>query len=92
VILKTSCHILVGKGSLPNRKSIIQKEVNNKIYTTCSNLYRMFFPNFDSSVTLFQHRPIPLNLHVKFQLDPMVGFGVMLNSVKVDNRKFYAKI
>jgi hypothetical protein len=28
----------------------------------------------------------------KFKLNPMVGFGVMFNSVKIDGRKFYAKI
>jgi hypothetical protein len=32
------------------------------------------------------------NLLVKFQLDPMVGFEVMLNSIKLDGRKFYVKI
>jgi hypothetical protein len=32
------------------------------------------------------------NLLVKFQLDPMVGFGVMLNSIKLDGKKFYVKI
>jgi hypothetical protein len=33
-----------------------------------------------------------LDLQVKFQLDPTVGFGVMLKSVKLDSRKFYDKI
>jgi hypothetical protein len=32
------------------------------------------------------------NLLVKFQLDPTVEFEVMLNSVKLNGRKFYAKI
>jgi hypothetical protein len=32
------------------------------------------------------------NLMVKFQLDPMVGFEVMLNSIKLNGRKSYAKI
>ena len=32
------------------------------------------------------------NLLVKFQLDPTVGFEVMLNSIKLDGRKFYVKI
>jgi hypothetical protein len=29
---------------------------------------------------------------VNFQLDTTVGFGVILNRVKLDGRKFYAKI
>jgi hypothetical protein len=33
-----------------------------------------------------------LNPLVKFQLDPMVRFGIMLNSVKLDGRKVYTKI
>jgi hypothetical protein len=32
------------------------------------------------------------NLVVTFQLDPTVGFDVMLNSVKLDSRTIYAKI
>jgi hypothetical protein len=32
------------------------------------------------------------NLRIKFQLDSTVGFGVVLNSEKLDNIKFYAKI
>jgi hypothetical protein len=32
------------------------------------------------------------NLLVKFQLDPTVGFEIMLNSVKLNGRNFYAKI
>ena len=32
------------------------------------------------------------NLLVKFQLDPTIGFEVMLNSVKLNGRKVYAKI
>jgi hypothetical protein len=32
------------------------------------------------------------NLLVKFQLDPTVGFEVMLNSVKLNGRNLYAKI
>jgi hypothetical protein len=32
------------------------------------------------------------NLLVKFQLDPTVGFKVMLNSVKLNGINFYAKI
>jgi hypothetical protein len=31
------------------------------------------------------------NLLVKFQLNPTVGFKVMLNSVKLNRRNFYAK-
>ena len=33
-----------------------------------------------------------MNPLVKFQLDPIVRFGIMLNSVKLDGRKVYAKI
>jgi hypothetical protein len=32
------------------------------------------------------------NLLVKFQLDPTVEFEVMINSIKLDGRKFYSKI
>jgi hypothetical protein len=32
------------------------------------------------------------NLLVKFQLDPTVEFGVMLNRIKLDGRNFYTKI
>jgi hypothetical protein len=32
------------------------------------------------------------NIMVKFQLDPTVGFEVMLNSIKLNGRKSYAKI
>jgi hypothetical protein len=32
------------------------------------------------------------NLMVKFQLDPTVGFEVMLNSVKLNGKNSYAKI
>jgi hypothetical protein len=43
------------KESLPNRKSIGQKEVNNKIHTACSDQYHKSFPNFDSPENLPQH-------------------------------------
>ena len=59
-------HSHVGKGSLPNRKYISQKEVNNKIHITCSDLYRKLFLNFDSPETLPQYRPIPLESSSKF--------------------------
>ena len=58
----------------------------------CSDLYRSpfrtwihlkIYPNTDKYLR---------NLMVKFQLDPMVGFEVMLNSVKLNGRKSYAKI
>jgi len=35
---QNSYHILVGKRSLPNRKSTSQKEVNNKIYISCYDI------------------------------------------------------
>jgi len=35
---QNSYYILVGKRSLPNRKSTSQKKVNNKIYISCYNL------------------------------------------------------
>jgi len=57
-ILKTSSHILGGNGTLPNRKSTSQKEVNNKIHAAYCDLYRKSFPNYDSPKTLPQHRPI----------------------------------
>jgi hypothetical protein len=56
---ETSSHILVGKGSLPNRKSTSEKKVNNKIHITCSDLYRKSFLKSDSAETLLQHRPTP---------------------------------
>jgi len=37
-----------------------QKEVNNKIYTTYSDLYRKSFPNFDSPENVPQYRQISL--------------------------------
>jgi hypothetical protein len=46
-------------------------------------MHLKLYPNIDQYLQ---------NLRVKFQLDPTVGFGVMLNNVKLDNRKFYAKI
>jgi hypothetical protein len=90
-ISKTSCHILLEKLSLPNRTSTCL-EVNNKIHTVCSELYRKFFPNSDSPGHLPQHKQIPIESLVKFQLDPTVGFRVMLNIIKLDGRKVYAKI
>ena len=51
----------------------------------------MFFSNSDSSETLPQHRPIPLEFSCQIQLDTTIGFGVMLNNVKLDNRKFTPK-
>jgi hypothetical protein len=59
-IPKTSSHILVEKGYLPNKKYTSQKKVNNKIHITCSNLYRKSFPNTYSSELEPQHKPIPL--------------------------------
>jgi len=82
-ILKTSSHILGGNGSLPNRKSTSQKEVNNKIHSSQTMIHLKLYPNIDQYF---------LDLQVKFQLDPTVGFGVMLKSVKLDSRKFYDKI
>jgi hypothetical protein len=66
-ILKIS-YILVGKGFLPNRKSTSQKEVNNKIRTACSDLYRKSFSNSDSPETLLQHRTIPLESYGKVSI------------------------
>jgi len=40
------------------------------------------YPNIDKQLW---------NLLVKFQLDPTVGFEVMLNSVKLNGINFYAK-
>jgi hypothetical protein len=69
-ILKTSCHIILEKGSLPNKKFTCQKKVNNKICTACSDLYRKSFPKSDSPVNLPQHRQSPLesvgNISVRF--------------------------
>jgi hypothetical protein len=59
-IPKTSSHVLVEKGSLPNRKYKSQKKVNNKIHIACSNLYRKSFPNTYATELEAQHRPIPL--------------------------------
>jgi hypothetical protein len=53
-------HILVGKGSLPNRKSTSQKEVNNKIHIACSDLYHKSFLNVDSPENIPQHIQTPL--------------------------------
>jgi hypothetical protein len=64
-IPKTSYHILVEKGSFPNRKSISQKKANNKIHIASSNLYRRSFPNTYSSELEPQHRPIPLESSAK---------------------------
>ena len=41
------------------------------------------FPNIDQYL---------MDSLVKFQLQPTIGFGVMLNSVKLDGRKFDTKI
>ena len=63
-----------------------------EIRIACSDLYHSpfrtwihlkIYPNTDKYLR---------NLMVKFQLDPMVGFEVMLNSVKLNGRKSYAKI
>jgi hypothetical protein len=48
------------KGSLPNRKSTGQKEVNKKIHTTYSDLYRKSFPNLDSPKNPPQYKQISL--------------------------------
>ena len=86
-------HILVGKGSLPNRKSTSQKEVNNKIRIACSDLYHKSFPNVDSPEKIYPNIYKHLwNVLVKFQLDPTVRFEVMLNSVNLNGRNVYAKI
>jgi hypothetical protein len=58
--LKKNSHILLEKGSLPNRKSTCQKEVNNKIHIACSEPYRKSFPNSDSFNNLPQQKQIPL--------------------------------
>jgi hypothetical protein len=67
-------------------------EVNNKICTTCSNLYCKSFLNFDSTKSLPQHRQIPLESSGKVSVRSTVEFEVMSNSVKLDGRKVYAKI
>jgi hypothetical protein len=63
-----------------------------EIRIACSDLYHSpfrtwihlkIYPNTDKYLW---------NLMVKFQLDLMVGFEVMLNSVKLNGRKSYAKI
>jgi hypothetical protein len=59
-ISKTSSHILVEKGSLPNRNSTSQKKENKKIHIACSNVYRKYFTKIYSSELEAQHRPIPL--------------------------------
>jgi len=77
---------------LPNRKSTSEKEVNNiirkPILTYITSPFRMWIhmkmcPNIDKYLW---------NLMVKFQLDPTVGFEVMLNSVKLNGKNSYAKI
>jgi hypothetical protein len=85
----TSLYILIGKGSLSNRKSTSKKEVNNKIHITCSDLYRKSFSNFDSPKSV--HKQIPLDFSDKVSAWPTIGFGVMLNSVKLDSGKVYSK-
>jgi hypothetical protein len=78
------------KGILAKMKSTSQKEVNNRIHIACSDLYCNSFSNVDSPENVPQHRQTPLE--VKLQLNPTVRFDVMLNSVKLNGRKFYAKI
>jgi hypothetical protein len=48
------------KRSLSNRKSTSKKEVNNKIHTACSDLYRKSFPTSNSPKQLPQHRQITM--------------------------------
>jgi len=85
-------HILVGKWSLPNKKFTSQKEVITTfvqpILTHIASPSRIAihlksYPNIDQYLW---------KLLVKFQLDPTVGFGVILNNVKLDGKNFYAKI
>ena len=88
VISKTRCHIFVGKESLLNRKSTSQKEINNKIHTSC----------FDRTKTLIDLKLNPKieqyfgKLWVIFQPDPTDGLKIMIVALKVDNRHNYAKI
>jgi hypothetical protein len=88
--IKLDGHILVEKGSLPNKKFTSQKEVNKKksynlFWPTSSQnpIHLKFYPNIEKYIW---------NLQVKFQLDPKVWFRVMINNIKLDGRKFYAKI
>jgi hypothetical protein len=48
------------KGSLSNKKFTSQKGINNKIHTSCPDLYSKYFLSSDSPESLPQHKKISL--------------------------------
>jgi hypothetical protein len=71
-----------------NPQSRLRSDPGMPILTYIASLFQTpihlkLYPNIENYI---------LNLLEKFQLYPIVWFGVMFNSVKLDSKKFYAEI